>query len=89
LALRQKILLGFAALGFFIAPAFLIYSGQVLHERFPNQRLLAILCPPSMLSIAFAGSTRAETIVGWGFLCATNAFIYVLVGIVVALLVAN
>ena len=89
MALRQKILLGFAALGFFIAPAFLIYSGHVLHQRFPNQRLLAILCPPSMLSIAFAGSSRAETIVGWGFLSATNAFIYVLLGIAVALLVAN
>ena len=42
-----------------------------------------------MLSMAFAGSTRAETIVGWGFLSATNAFIYVLLGIAVALLVAN
>ena len=42
-----------------------------------------------MLSMAFAGSTRAETIVGWVFLSATNAFIYVLVGILVALLVTN
>ena len=89
MALRQKIILGFAALGFFIGPAFLIYWGQVLHQRFPNERLLAIVCPPSMLSIAFAGSSHAETIVGWGFLCATNAFLYVLVGIVVAVLVAN
>jgi hypothetical protein len=89
LALRQKIILGFAAVGFFIGPAFLIYSGQVLHQRFPDLRLLAILCPPSRLAIAFAGSSRAEAIVGWGFLSAMNAFIYVLVGIVAALLVAN
>jgi hypothetical protein len=89
LAPRQKILLGFALTGFLIGPAILFYSNRLLHQAAPNQGLLAILCPPSRLSLALQGSTQLGDIVGWGFLSAINAFLYALVGILVALLVPN
>jgi len=86
---RLKILAGFALTGFAIGPAVTFFSAQVFHQRAPNQRLLAVLCPPSLLSPALQGSAPLGHMVGWVFLYATNAFLYALIGIVVALLVAS
>jgi len=89
LAPRQKILLGFAVTGFLMGPAILLYSNRVLHHAAQADGLLAFLCPPSRLSVALQASTRIGDIVGWAFLSALNAFLYALVGIVVAVFVPN
>jgi hypothetical protein len=83
---RQKILAVFAVIGFLIGPAILYYSAR---ENYPDRELLAILCPPSTLSLALQGSPAYSRVVGWGFLSAANAFLYVLVGLVVAVFVPN
>jgi hypothetical protein len=83
---RQKILSVFAVIGFLIGPAILYYSSR---ENLPDRTLLAILCPPSRLSLALQGSPAYSRVVGWGFLSAVNAFLYVLLGLLVAVLVTN
>lgn len=78
---------GFAAAGFLL-PLLLLayYSAANSLGKFPSTDLLFDLCPSSILSMGLDKASTSTAIVVWLLIAASNAVLYALLGIVVALI---
>ena len=83
---RRKVIGGFAAVGF-VMPWVLLAFYEIAHlfGKHPGTTLLEYLCPPSIASLGLDNATWIVGIIGWIFISAANAVLYLIPGCVVAL----
>jgi hypothetical protein len=82
-----KIVCGFAAAGFLLPLLLLAYYSFANHIGiFPNTNLLFYVCPSSMLCMALDNASMSTAIVVWLIIAGSNAVLYAVPGIVVALI---
>ena len=81
-----KIVGGFATVGFML-PLLLLayYSAANSIGNFPNTDLLFYLCPSSIMCMGLEHASISTGIVVWLMIAASNAILYALPGIAVAL----
>jgi hypothetical protein len=86
MAKSLKVIGGFAAAGF-LAPLFLLAYYTAAHHmgRYPNTNLLFDLCPSSIMCMGLDNASVSTAIVVWLLICASNAVLYAIPGIVVAM----
>lgn len=78
---------GFAAVGFLL-PLFLLAYYTAAHHmsRYPNTDLLFYLCPSSIICMGLDNASVSTAVIVWLFISASNAVLYALPGLVVALI---
>lgn len=78
---------GFAAAGFLL-PLLLLayYSVANSMGKFPNTNLLFDLCPTSIMCMALDKASTSTAVIVWLMIAASNAVIYAVPGIAVALI---
>src|ERR1700723_801796 len=88
-ALRKnlKIVGAFAVVGFLLPWLFLAYY-LIAHrmDKYPGTTLLFYLCPSSIMSMGLDNVSFLSGFIGWLFISASNALLYVVPGIAIALL---
>src|ERR1035437_4085429 len=62
------------------------YTAAHYVGRFPNTNLLFDLCPSSIMCMGLDNASVSAAVVVWLFICASNAVLYALPGVVVALI---
>jgi hypothetical protein len=85
---RLKIVGGFAAVGF-VLPWLLLAFYAIAHRMGgnPSTAPLIYLCPSSIAALGLDNASLIVGLIGWLLISATNAVLYAIPGIVVALLV--
>jgi hypothetical protein len=78
---------GFAAAGFLLPLLLLAYYSVANYMgKFPNTDLLFDLCPTSIMSMALDKASTSTAVVVWLIIAASNAVLYAVPGIAVALI---
>ncbi len=82
-----KIVGGFAATGFLLPLLLLAYYTAANHiGKFPSTDLLFYLCPSSVACMGLDNASTSTAIVVWLMIAASNAVLYAVPGIAVALI---
>jgi hypothetical protein len=87
MAKTLKIVCGFAAVGFFLPLILLTYYTVAQHNgKNPNTDPLFYLCPSSIMSMGLTHGWGSTAVVVWLLISASNAVLYAIPGVVVALI---
>lgn len=87
MAKSLKVVGGFAAVGFLLPLSLLAYYTAANHiGRYPNTNLLFDLCPSSIMCMALDHASASTAVVVWLLIATSNAVLYAVPGIVVALI---
>jgi hypothetical protein len=82
-----RIVVGSAAVGFVLPLLLLAYYAAANYAgNYPNTNLLFYLCPTSILCMALDNASTATAIFVWLLISTSNAVLYALPGVVVALI---
>jgi hypothetical protein len=82
-----KIVCGFSAAGFLLPLLLFAYYTVANHlGKFPNTEALFYLCPSSILCMGLDKASTSTAVVVWLVIAASNAVLYALPGIAVALI---
>lgn len=83
--LGAKYVLRFAVAGFAVGVALCTYAFYLTsHGRIGNAALFLVLCPPSIGAMALDNAGKVGGLIGWFIISIANAFLYGVVGAVLA-----
>jgi hypothetical protein len=88
MARTLRIVGGFAMVGFFLPLLLLAYYTAANHlGKYPNTNLLFYICPSSIMCMALDNAPVSTAVFVWLAISTSNAALYALLGIVIALVI--